>query len=77
MVRYNTMNFTVCAWNFISPLSRETLGAEHYDYKFYKGKVLAARYYLLNVVPEVSALADIVKLADTSVLAIEDECFDY
>lgn len=55
----------------------QELGAEHYDYKFYKGKVMSARYYLLNIMPEVAALAEIIKLADTSVLEIDDECFDY
>ncbi len=53
------------------------LGEEHYDYKFYKGKILSARYYLLNEVPHVANLAEIMKLADTSVLDIDDECFDY
>lgn len=53
------------------------LGEQHHDYKFYKGKVMAARYFLLNVMPEVPALADIISLADTSVLEIDDECFDY
>ncbi len=53
------------------------LGEEHYDYKFYKGKVMAARYFMLNVVPEIAALAEIINLADTSVLDIDDECFDY
>jgi len=55
----------------------QELGEDHYDYKFYKGKVLAAKYYLLNVVPEVSCLAQVMALADTSVLDIDIECFDY
>ena len=53
------------------------LGEEHYDYKFYKGKIMSARYYLLNEVPHVAGLAEIIKLADTSVLNIDNECFDY
>jgi alkylation response protein AidB-like acyl-CoA dehydrogenase len=56
--------------------SRE-LGQDHYDFKFYRGKIMAARYFLLNVVPEVAGLAEIVKLADTSVLDIDIECFEY
>jgi len=55
----------------------QELGQDHFDYKFYQGKVMAARYFLLNVVPEVAALAEVVKLADTSVLEIDDESFDY
>ncbi|NLX02077.1 MAG: acyl-CoA dehydrogenase [Syntrophomonadaceae bacterium] len=53
------------------------LGQDHYDFKFYQGKIMAARYFLLNVVPEVAGLAEIVKLADTSVLDIDIECFEY
>lgn len=55
----------------------QELGPDHYDYKFYQGKIMAARYFLLNVVPEVAGLAEIVKLADTSVLDIDIECFEY
>jgi len=57
--------------------SLKELPADHYDVKFYRGKVLAARWYLLNVVPEVAGLAEIIKLADDSVLEIDIECFDY
>jgi hypothetical protein len=53
------------------------LGEGHYDYKFYKGKILSARYYALNELPHVANLAEIIKLADTSVLTIDSDCFDY
>jgi hypothetical protein len=53
------------------------LGEGHFDYKFYQAKILSARYYLLNEVPHVANLAEIVKLADTSVLTINTDCFDY
>ncbi|MFH0810257.1 MAG: acyl-CoA dehydrogenase, partial [Pseudomonadota bacterium] len=51
------------------------LGAGHYDYPFYQGKVLSALYYIRNVVPSVWALADVIKSGDTSVLDIPEECF--
>ncbi|MEQ8175524.1 MAG: acyl-CoA dehydrogenase [Syntrophomonadaceae bacterium] len=53
------------------------IGQAHYDYKFYQGKILSARYYLLNEVPHVANLAEIIKLADTSVLTIDSDCFEY
>ncbi len=53
------------------------LGPDHYDYKFYTGKVMSARYYLLNVVPSVWLLTDIVELGDRSALEISLESFDY
>ena len=53
------------------------VGADHYDYEFDTGKVLAARYYLRNVVPNVWAVAEIVKDGDTSVLDIPIGAFEY
>ncbi len=61
----------------IADKKAKELVADHYDYKFYTGKIHSARYYLLNEVPHVANLADIIKLADTSVLTIDNDCFEY
>ncbi|MEN6348349.1 MAG: acyl-CoA dehydrogenase [Syntrophomonas sp.] len=53
------------------------VGAEHFDYNFYVGKVAAARYYLMNVVPNVETAAKIIKDGDDSALTIPIEAFDY
>ncbi|MDD3898260.1 MAG: acyl-CoA dehydrogenase, partial [Syntrophomonadaceae bacterium] len=53
------------------------LGPDHFDYKFYKGKVEATRWYLRNVVPNVGCAANIIADADTSALDIDLESFDY
>lgn len=53
------------------------IGHKHYDYNFYIGKVAAARYYLLNVVPNVMYIASVVENADTSALDIPIEALDY
>lgn len=55
----------------------EEVGADHFDYNFYVGKVMAAKYYLRNVVPNVWAVAELVKDGDHSVLDIPLEAFDY
>lgn len=55
----------------------EELGPEHHEYNFYNGKLLSARYYLRNVVPNVGVVMDIVKDGDTSVLESITETFDY
>ena len=55
----------------------EELGADHYDYNFYIGKVMSARYYLKNVVPTVWSIAEVVKTGDSSALEIPDAAFDY
>ena len=51
------------------------LGEGHYDYPFYQGKVVSARYYIRNVVPFVSTLAEIIAGGDTSVLDFPEEAF--
>ncbi|MBO8158719.1 acyl-CoA dehydrogenase [Thermosyntropha sp.] len=53
------------------------LGSDHYDYSFYAGKVTAARYYLMNTVPYVWSLAEIMKSGDTSVIDAPVEIFEY
>jgi 3-(methylthio)propanoyl-CoA dehydrogenase len=51
------------------------LGRGHFDAPFYQGKVQSAHYYIRNVVPYVSTLAEIVKAGDTSVLDMPEEAF--
>ncbi|WP_027365614.1 acyl-CoA dehydrogenase [Desulfotruncus alcoholivorax] len=53
------------------------LGADHFDYAFYRGKVEAARYYVRNIVPEVMCTAGIIADADTSVLDAPEEAFNF
>ncbi|MEQ8201223.1 MAG: acyl-CoA dehydrogenase [Syntrophomonadaceae bacterium] len=53
------------------------LGQDHFDYTFYLGKVLSARYYLNNAVPNVWHVMDLIKIGDTSVLEAPIEIFDY
>jgi len=55
----------------------EEVGADHYDYEFYTGKVYSARYYVNNVIPQVWLTADIVKEGDDSALQIPLGAFDY
>ncbi|CFY01425.1 Acyl-CoA dehydrogenase/oxidase C-terminal [Syntrophomonas zehnderi OL-4] len=55
----------------------QELGPDHYDYNFYIGKIMSAKYYLRNVVPNVWAVADIIKDGDCSALDIPIGAFDY
>jgi len=61
----------------IAAKKAEEIGADHYDYKFYMGKVYSAKYYLNNIVPNVAFVAEILKNADKSVLDIDFDSFDY
>jgi hypothetical protein len=53
------------------------LGPDHYDYNFYLGKVLSARYYLNNAVPNVWHILELIKIGDMTVLEAPDEIFEY
>jgi len=55
----------------------EELGKDHYEYNFYNGKLLSARYYLRNVVPNVWSIAEIIEDGDTSVIDSIPDNFDY
>jgi alkylation response protein AidB-like acyl-CoA dehydrogenase len=49
------------------------LGDDHFDAPFYKGKVASARFYVLNVVPQVGATRKVVEIGDTSAIDISEE----
>ncbi|OLN33560.1 acyl-CoA dehydrogenase [Desulfosporosinus metallidurans] len=53
------------------------VGPNHFDYKFYTGKVAAAKYYVRNVVPNVWAVAEIVIDGDTSAIDVPVDVFEY
>ena len=55
----------------------QEVGPDHYDYNFYVGKILSAKYFIRNVVPNVWAVADIIKDGDRSALDIPLESFEY
>lgn len=55
----------------------QEIGPDHYDYNFYVGKILSAKYFIRNVVPNIMTVADIIKDGDRSVLDIPLESFDY
>ncbi|MDP4127053.1 MAG: acyl-CoA dehydrogenase [Bacillota bacterium] len=53
------------------------VGADHFDYKFYTGKVATAKYYVRNIVPNVWAAAEIVIDGDTSALDVPVDVFEF
>lgn len=53
----------------------ESIGADHYDYAFYQGKIASARFYVGNIVPEIEVLANVIKVADTSAIDVPEEAF--
>ncbi len=51
----------------------DELGKDHYDYAFYNGKVMAAKYFARNILPKIFNVLEVIKEGDTSVLDIEEE----
>ncbi|NLJ71615.1 MAG: acyl-CoA dehydrogenase [Syntrophomonadaceae bacterium] len=51
----------------------DELGKDHYDYAFYNGKVMAAKYFAKNILPNIFNVLEVIKEADTSVIEIEEE----
>lgn len=51
------------------------LGTDHYDYPFYQGKVNTAKFFVRNILPEVSFILSVIKDGDTSALDIEEAAF--
>jgi hypothetical protein len=51
----------------------QEVGAEHFDYAFYAGKVESAKYYVRNVVPDVWDLAAKIADYDTTAMDISEE----
>jgi alkylation response protein AidB-like acyl-CoA dehydrogenase len=56
-------------------VAQEKLDLGNSDKDFYAGKVFSAKFYILNIVPDVAATVRIIKEADTSAIDIPEEAF--
>ncbi|HWQ74157.1 MAG TPA: acyl-CoA dehydrogenase [Syntrophomonas sp.] len=52
------------------------LGTDHFDYPFYNGKIVSAKYFAHNVLPQVMGTALIVKEGDASAIEADDSIFE-
>jgi alkylation response protein AidB-like acyl-CoA dehydrogenase len=55
----------------------DELGDGHFDAAFYRGKLMSARYYLRNVVPNVWATEELVAEADPTIMDASEDIFAY
>lgn len=55
----------------------QEMDESHYDYYFYLGKVMSARFYVNQVLPNVWALDDMLADEDSSILDAPEEIFNY
>jgi len=56
-------------------LAQKKLNSGGGDAEFYKGKIASARFYVLNIVPQVAALRRVIEIGDTSAIDISEEAF--
>jgi len=56
-------------------VAQEKLDEGDSDKAFYAGKVFSAKFYILNIVPDVAATVRIIKEGDTSAIDIPEEAF--
>jgi hypothetical protein len=53
----------------------DALGAEHFDYPFYAGKVASAKFFCHNILPNVGAILRVIKEGDNSVMEVPEATF--
>jgi len=51
------------------------LGEGHFDANFYKSKMATAKFFVMNVVPNIFGILKAMKLADTSSIDLAEECY--
>lgn len=59
----------------IAQKKMDELGKEHFDFAFYQGKVASARFFAKNILPEIGALAEILKTGDATALEAPESIF--
>ncbi len=51
------------------------VGEDHYDAPFYQGKIASAKFYVMNIVPQVFNIKMIFELGDASAIEMSEEAF--
>ncbi len=49
------------------------VGEDHYDAGFYKGKITSARFYIMNILPDIFTIQKVIAMGDTSAIDIAEE----
>ncbi len=49
------------------------LGEDHYDVHFYKGKIASAKFYIMNVLPQIFAIKRVFEMGDSTAIDIPEE----
>lgn len=49
------------------------LDNDHFDVNFYKGKIASARFYIMNIIPQISNIRKVFEIGDTTAIDIASE----
>jgi hypothetical protein len=53
----------------------KALNENHFDAKFYKGKIASGQFFVRNIVPQISFIRHVIAIGDASAIEIDEECF--
>jgi hypothetical protein len=75
MMSETTVGWLLLEQAVIADAALAKIGADHPDHAFYTGKLFAARYFALNVLPGVAAKAQLIAREDRSAIDVPVEAF--
>ncbi|CFX91933.1 Acyl-CoA dehydrogenase/oxidase C-terminal [Syntrophomonas zehnderi OL-4] len=52
----------------------QAVGEDHFDATYYKGKMASAKFYIMNIVPEVFNIKRVFELGDTTAADLPEDC---
>ena len=59
----------------VSQKKLDDLGGDHFEANFYKGKIASARFFVKNILPEIGAFAEVLRIGDDTAVRTGDEIF--
>jgi alkylation response protein AidB-like acyl-CoA dehydrogenase len=67
--------YLLLSQGLVAAAQLEQLGPDHYDAAFYQGKIASAKFYIINIVPEILATQFVVEQGDCSALELSADSF--
>lgn len=68
-------SYLLLSQGLIAAVKLDELSSDHYDVPFYHGKVASVRFYLLNILPEIFTIQQVLEQGDTTPLEIATDSF--
>lgn len=59
----------------VAKMKLDEIGNDHFDAAFYKGKIASAQFFARNILPEIGALVEVLRVGDDTAINAEEEIF--